>query len=122
MVIKIQSPAVVTITPDFDGNLELEESNRLQIELARPSQVELARKLAVVSADGEAQVDSIGYVLAHVKRIINAPTLEIDGQRRAMVKDDLRRFDALAELYSAIQTEVMERFVGKDTGAATKNS
>lgn len=109
MKIKVKSPARQVYYPDIEGNADLPEEERFGIELMRPPKTKLytAAVDIIIDADGtERQVtNTTGYAKAHVKRLINPPTLEIDGTERPMVVDDIFAWDEFME----VQAEILNR-------------
>lgn len=102
MKVKIKTPATKIYYPDIENNLELPEEERFAIELKRPPRHELYLKSVRISDDDSVDTDISAYSLAHVAKLVNPPTLNLDGEERLMVPKDIFRWDEFTAIASKI--------------------
>jgi hypothetical protein len=118
MQIKIKSPTKQTVYPDIDDNLSLPEDERFGVELRKPSKQAMAESSVRTEFDerGDARTvyDANGRARAWIGRLVNAPTLVIDGRSRKMQIGDLFRWDELAPVLRAVN-ERIDALTAEDT-------
>ena len=119
MNIKIKTPATRIYYPDIEDNLELPEEERFAIELKRPPRHELYLKSVRISDDDSVDTDISAYSLAHVRRLVNPPTLTVDGEDRPMVPNDIFKFDEFTAIASKVLNLANE--MDPSAGSDSKN-
>lgn len=111
MKINVSKPKALTIYPDIEGNAELPQEQRFAIELVRPSQMALAEatsRMTIVNGQVENEYNLRGTIKAHVRKLVNPPTLVVDGKERAMALNDVFEYDELSEIREAINDGIQQ--------------
>lgn len=126
MELKITKPQERTVYPDVGDNLSQPEEERFAVVLAKPSDQKLGEAMIEMVMNEENQLEQRynwrGATRAFIKRFVNAPTLNIDGRRRAARVDDLFRFDELSPVLNQIAEAVNEMRADEDGEGSEKNS
>jgi len=126
MELKITRPQSKTVYPDIGDNLSQAEDERFGVMLEKPSDQKLGEAMIEMVMNDENQLEQRynwrGATRAFIKRFVNAPTLDIDGRKRAARIDDLFRYDELAPVLSQIAETVNEMRADEDGEGSEKNS
>lgn len=105
MRIRIDAPATRTIYPEVEGNMDLPEEERFAVVMYRPPRYKLYMRSAEIDADNGGQsVNVQSWALAHVKELVNAPMLDINGQERLMRPADIFEFSVFEALANDVLT------------------
>ncbi|MCP3679337.1 MAG: hypothetical protein GY782_03350 [Gammaproteobacteria bacterium] len=76
--------------PDIENNLKLEEKDRFAIVVKRVNPTLSGSEWVVINDKGEvAGIDNRKRIKSQIKKLVNAPVLDIEGKEREMTIDDL---------------------------------
>jgi hypothetical protein len=126
MELKITKPQERTVYPDIGDNLNQPEEDRFAIVLARPSDQKLSEATIEMVYNDENELEQRynwrGAARAFIRKLVNAPTLNINGHKRPARVDDLFRYDELVPALRAVNEAVAEMRNDDDEEASEKNS
>lgn len=102
----------LTFFPAISNNLELPESERFAFELSHVSQFQItcnARQVEITEDGVRAtSLDTQKYIKMHIKKIINPPTLKIDGGKKSelLTIDNLFTYPQLESVWDELSYQI----------------
>lgn len=123
MKLKVSSSNEYKFYPSIGGNRSLPEGERFAVILRRINQTLATGKWTMYNGKGSVSLDIASKIKDHIVRLVNPPTILIDGkEERELTIDDLiaDKFPELSDVIDEIVNEINDLSAVKVDARETK--